>query len=83
MPLRRIVLREASRTKPGDPLTYTYSNMFKKLLFILLVLSPSFVVASELPFTDVPSGVPYYPDLKHMYDAGIIGDTVDHLFRPD
>lgn len=57
--------------------------MFKKLFLTLLILSPSFVAASELPFTDVSSGVPYYTDLKHMYDAGVIGDTADHLFHPD
>lgn len=57
--------------------------MFRKLLFLFLIFFPSFATASELPFTDVSSKDFYYSDLKHMYDAGVIGDTVDHLFRPD
>lgn len=65
------------------PVFYTYSNMFKNIFFFFLILAPSFVGASELPFTDVSPGVSYYADLKHMYDAGVIGDTTDHLFRPD
>lgn len=58
-------------------------DMFKKIFLSLLILSPSFVTATELPFTDVPTGASYYADLKHMYDAGVIGDTADNLFHPD
>lgn len=63
--------------------SYVRSSMFKKIFFSLLVFSPSLVLASELPFTDVPSQAPYYADLKHMYDAGVISDTSDGLFHPD
>lgn len=58
--------------------------MLKKIfLSSLVLLSPSIVMASELPFTDIPPGATYTTDLKHMYDAGVITDTPDHLFRPD
>lgn len=58
--------------------------MLKKILLSSFFLfSPSLVLAGELPFTDVPVGTSYYSDLKHMYDAGVIGDTEDHLFHPD
>ena len=55
----------------------------KKLILSLFLLSFSPAIASELPFTDVSSTDSYYADLKYMYDAGVIGDTADHLFRPD
>ncbi len=58
-------------------------TMFKKIFLSLLFLLPSIATASELPFTDVAPSVSYYADLKHMYDAKVIGDTPDHLFRPD
>lgn len=57
--------------------------MFKKIFLSLLLLLPSLAFASELPFTDVFSQSSYYADLKHMYDAGVISDTTDHLFHPD
>lgn len=40
-------------------------------------------MAADLPFTDVSPKAPYYADLKHMYDAGVIGDASDNLFRPE
>lgn len=57
--------------------------MFPKTLLFLFLLLPSLAFASELPFTDVSSQAPYYAELKHMHDAGVIGDTDDHLFHPD
>lgn len=51
--------------------------MFKKFILSFLVFFPSFVAAAELPFTDVSIGASYYAPLKHMYDAGVIGDTSD------
>lgn len=60
-----------------------YLSMFKKNLLFLLMLAPSCAFASDLPFSDVSSQAPYYSDLRHMYDAGVIGDTPDHLFHPD
>lgn len=57
--------------------------MFKKSLLFLFLLSPSLVIAAELPFTDVSLEASYYAPLKHMYAAEVIGDTVDHLFHPD
>ncbi len=58
--------------------------MLKKIfLSSLLAFLPSLVMAAELPFTDVPTDTSYYSDLKHMYDAGVLSDTADHLFRPD
>lgn len=57
--------------------------MFKKILFFALILIPSLVSAAPMPFTDVPTDAPWYHDLERMYNAGVIGDTADHLFRPD
>jgi len=58
--------------------------MFKKILFSLFLFSPSLsLAATELPFTDVSVGDSYYTDLKYIYNAGIISDTPDHLFRPN
>lgn len=51
--------------------------MLKKILLSFLILFPSYVVASDLPFTDVSIGASYYAPLKHMYDAGVIGGTSD------
>ncbi len=58
-------------------------SMFKKFLFLFFIFAPSLVMAAELPFTDVSPKDSYYADLKHMYDAGVIGDTSDGLFRPN
>lgn len=43
--------------------------MLRKILFSLFLLSPSLVIAAELPFSDVSPDVSYYADLKHMYNA--------------
>lgn len=56
----------------------------QKILFFLLISTVfSYAQAAELPFTDVANSEVWYSDLKHMYDAGVIQDTPDHLFRPD
>jgi hypothetical protein len=57
--------------------------MFRKFLLFLLLITPSFVYAEGLPFTDVSSQTSYYSDLKYMFDAGVISDTSDHFFHPD
>lgn len=58
--------------------------MLKKIfLASFLIITPSIALASELPFTDVTPQSSYFSDLKHMYDAGVLSDTPDHLFHPD
>jgi hypothetical protein len=57
--------------------------MLKKILFFIFCLSPSIAVGMELPFTDVPTDSLYYTDLKQMYNAGVVPDTVDNLFHPN
>lgn len=57
--------------------------MFKKLFFLIFFLLPAIVSAADLPFTDVPASFSWYNDLRNMYDAGVVGDTPDHLFHPD
>jgi hypothetical protein len=59
--------------------------MFKKILFVSLVFfCPLFIFAdSGLPFKDVSPSDYFYNDLKTLYDAGIISDSVDGNFNPD
>lgn len=57
--------------------------MFQKIFLSLLLILPSITAAAELPFGDVSSKDVYYADLKHMYEAGVIGDSPDNLFHPD
>ena len=46
-------------------------------------LIPSTVLASDLPFTDVPESAWYYNDVKTAYDSGLINGVTPTNFEPN
>lgn len=53
------------------------------LMWLAVTLLPmGSLYADELPFTDVLPWDTYHSAVRQLYEAGIITDTFDHVFRP-
>ncbi len=61
----------------------------KRLLSVLLVavllvsVLPMAAAAAHLPFTDVPEGAWYYPDVENAYETGLINGKSADTFCPN